>query len=291
MDFSQSTAWPALHPPLLTRLPRAPVHPNPASLPPSQRYKSNQFPTLQDEADQLDWDEDQWINSVGSDVCSLCCSAAYNSSLNQIASRSASANRLLAFFSIVTRHERVRILVAYPTRTAEHARRRCRGVPSLASPAAPFAPSLKLTFRSLAPPGFRTTRRFQTSSLCYRCTSISPQSAFSSSPRATSAEPLPDEAAQPNGINGDASMEGAEVVDLDAEIEDADATVSGSEEEEEDEEGSGTGSLSGSEAAGMASSQEDLGTRNGAGTDPDSGTVSRESRAASEASEGESMET
>lgn len=66
MSFHQSTAWPSLHPPLLTRLPRPPVHPNPANLPPSQRFKSNQYPTLQDEADQLDWEEDHWINSVRS---------------------------------------------------------------------------------------------------------------------------------------------------------------------------------------------------------------------------------
>ncbi|ORY40629.1 hypothetical protein BCR35DRAFT_311399 [Leucosporidium creatinivorum] len=204
MDFSQSTAWPALHPPLLTRLPRPPVHPNPASLPPSQRYKSNQFPTLQDEIDQLDWDEDQWINSL---------------------------------------HD-------------------TRG----------------FGFSWLVPLGRQNTQEEDA------------ESAFSSSPRATSAEPLPDEAAQPNGINGDASMEGAEVVDLDADIEDADAdaTVSGSEEEEDEEEGSGSEAGTGS---GTASSQEDLGMRSGAGTETEGGTVSRESRAASVASGEESMES
>lgn len=139
MDFSQSTAWPALHPPLLTRLPRPPVHPNPASLPPSQRYKSNQFPTLQDEADQLDWDEDQWINSVGAPLCFLCCPASYSSSWNQARRGVRGLTPSSACSVTASRHSRIWLLVAHPTGPAEHARGGCRGAPSLSLPFRPFA--------------------------------------------------------------------------------------------------------------------------------------------------------
>ncbi|KAI5477822.1 hypothetical protein MNV49_005906 [Pseudohyphozyma bogoriensis] len=61
MSYS-SGAWPALNPPLLNRLPQPPVHPSHPSLPPSIRYRVFHRPNLQDDADALQWEEDQLLH-------------------------------------------------------------------------------------------------------------------------------------------------------------------------------------------------------------------------------------
>lgn len=60
--------WPTLYPPILTRLPQPPTISNQIevnlNLPPSQRHRSTQLTTLQDEIDRVEWEEDQWFQSV-----------------------------------------------------------------------------------------------------------------------------------------------------------------------------------------------------------------------------------
>lgn len=55
--------WPALHPPELTRLANNPPSSD-INTPASSRYRATQNGTLQDEIDKLDWEEEQWYQSV-----------------------------------------------------------------------------------------------------------------------------------------------------------------------------------------------------------------------------------
>ncbi|SCV69104.1 BQ2448_2124 [Microbotryum intermedium] len=58
------SAYPRLDPPLLTRLPRPPRDANPSAQPASKRFADKLYPTLQDELDELEYQEEQHLSSM-----------------------------------------------------------------------------------------------------------------------------------------------------------------------------------------------------------------------------------
>lgn len=69
MDYTRKERlrfWPTLHPPILTRLPQSQSNQQQQQQSSNSKFnpRNSQLPTLQDEIDKIEWEEDRWFQTV-----------------------------------------------------------------------------------------------------------------------------------------------------------------------------------------------------------------------------------
>lgn len=121
MSLDSAMLWPPLHPPALERLFRNP--PDPASLPPSQRHTSDRYPTLQDELDALDWEEEEFLHEVSNPRLGR------RSDATRRWLTGSTRHALIECSPTASRNSKFRLLVARAARSTKYTRRRRRGEP------------------------------------------------------------------------------------------------------------------------------------------------------------------